>query len=293
MRILFIGAVTFSAKALSELIKMRAEVVGVCTLRESKFNSDHADLSPIAEQARIPVRYTPNINSAENFNWVRDLKPDIIFCFGWSRLLQPQLLKFPPLGVIGFHPSALPTNRGRHPIIWALVLGLKETASSFFYMDEGTDSGDLLSQVKISIEPSDDAGSLYSRVTDIATRQLRDFVPLLIAGKIERFPQDHQLANVWRKRNFEDGIIDWRMTAVSIHNLVRGLTRPYVGAHFNYGKQQIKVWKTVVDQDTPMNIEPGKVLAVYDDSILIKTGSGAIKLLDYAPKIHLETGDYL
>jgi methionyl-tRNA formyltransferase len=293
MRILFIGAVAFSAQALRELIAMRAEVVGVCTLKESKFNSDYEDLTPIAEQAGIPVRYTPDVNSVQNLAWVRELKPDVIFCFGWSRLLHSPLLRLPPLGVVGFHPAALPANRGRHPLIWALVLGLKETASSFFFMDEGADSGDLLSQVNIPIDPIDDASSLYQRVTDTAMEQLRDFVPRLAAGEIQRTPQDHQLANAWRKRGIADGRIDWRMAAEGIHNLVRGLTRPYVGAHFDYAEQQIKVWKTEVHLDAPLNLEPGKVLAVDNSAVLIKTGFGAIRLLDYAPKIQLKLGEYL
>jgi methionyl-tRNA formyltransferase len=293
MRIGFIGAVFFSGQALRQLIAMRESVVGVCTLKESRFNSDHEDLTPIAEQAGIPVKYTPEINSTENLDWIRDLKPDVIFCFGWSKLIHSPLLRLPPLGVIGFHPAALPANRGRNPLIWALVLGLKETASSFFFMDEGADSGDLLSQVVIPIDPTDDASSLYQRVTDVAMEQLRDFVPRLAVGKFQRSPQDHQLANAWRKRGIADGRIDWRMAAEGIHNLVRGLTRPYVGAHFDYAEQQIKVWKTEVQQDAPLNLEPGKVLAVDDSSVFIKTGLGAIRLLDYAPNIQLKPGDYL
>jgi len=293
MRILFIGSIAFSAQALRELIAMRANVVGVCTLEESEFNSDHEDLTPIAEQAEIPVRYTPKINSVESLAWIFDLQPDIIFCFGWSRLIHSPLLQIPPLGVIGFHPAALPANRGRSPLIWALVLGLKETASSFFFMDECADSGDLISQVSRPIDPIDDASSLHRRVTDIAMEQLREFVPRLAAGEIQRIAQDHRLTNVWRKRGIEDGVIDWRMAAENIHNLVRGLTRPYVGAHFDYAEQQIKVWKTAIKQDVCVNLEPGKVLAVDDRSILIKAGSGAIRLLDYAPKIRLQPGDYL
>ena len=293
MRILFIGAVTFSARILRELILMKSNVVGVCTLRKSEFNSDHENLEPIAERAGIPVLFTSDVNSTESISWINNLGPDVIFCFGWSRLIKSPLLTLPPLGVVGFHPSALPANRGRHPIIWALVLGLKETASSFFFMDEGADSGDLLSQVNIPIDPTDDAGTLYRRVSDVAIEQLREFMPRLVAGEINRIPQDHQLANVWRKRKFEDGIIDWRMAAEDIHNLVRGLTRPYVGAHFDYAGEQIKVWKTAIELDSPINLEAGKVLAVYDDSVSIKTGNGTLRLLDYDPKILLKPGDYL
>ena len=88
-------------------------------------------------------------------------------------------MDLPLLGVIGFHPAALPANRGRDPIIWALVLGLQETASTFFFMDEGADSGDIISQEYLIITDSDDAGILYEKITQTALKQLREFVPRL------------------------------------------------------------------------------------------------------------------
>ena len=217
----------------------------------------------------------------------------MIFCLGWSRILHPTLLNLPPLGVIGYHPTSLPANRGRHPLIWALILGLKETSSSFFFMDKGADTGDLLSQVSVTIYPNDDAGSLYKRITDTALKQLHYFLPKLARGEFERIPQDHQIANTWRKRSVKDGCIDWRMAAESIHNLVRGLARPYSGAHFNYSDQEIKVWKTEVEPSAPLNLEPGKVLEICESSLLIKTGIGAIRLLDYYPKIEFKLGEYI
>ena len=261
MRIVFIGAVKFSSRALRELISMRANIVGVCTLRNSSFNADHQDLTPIAESASIPVCPFTDLGSQEAIRWIRSQSPDVIFCFGWSRLVREPLLSMPPLGVIGFHPAALPANRGRHPIIWALVLGLNQTASTFFKMDQGADSGDIISQVMLDIHPSDNAQTLYDRVSDIALSQLREFVPLLANGNIQPVVQNHTLANTWRKRGSVDGCIDWRMAACSIHNLVRGLSRPYVGAHFQYNDQIIKVWQTEIVLDVPCNLEPGKVLS--------------------------------
>jgi methionyl-tRNA formyltransferase len=293
MRIVLIGTVAFSARALIELIAMQADIVGVCTSEDSGLNSDFEDLKPIAERAHIPIWYGPDINSSESHAWISKLNPDVIFCFGWSRLIQKPLLSLAPLGVIGFHPAELPANRGRHPIIWALVLGLTETASTFFKMDEEADSGDIVSQQKVDIDPTDDACTLYARITDIAMAQLREFLPKLENGCIQLQPQNHQLANVWRKRGYMDGHIDWRMTASSIHNLVRGLTRPYPGAHFDYNNQAIKVWKSEVEENAPANWEPGKVLEVYKNTLLVKVGTGAIRILDYEPIIPIKAGFYL
>ena len=294
MKILFIGAVQFSKEALLVSLQSNAEVVGVCTLSESSFNSDHCDLSLVAESYEIPVHYVKNINSLDTLNWIKDKEPDIIFCFGWSRLLNNEILNVAPMGVVGFHPALLPQNRGRHPIIWALALGLSETGSTFFFMDEGADSGDILSQEKIKILPEDNAGSLYQKVTDMALDQIKKFIPMLKAGDFEKLKQNHSKSNYWRKRGIEDGEIDWRMSAQSIKNLVRALTKPYPGAHFTREGKEIKVWKVeVLKDENQEHIEPGKVLKIKGTNVVVKCGLDSVLLYDTENKFNLNVGDYL
>jgi methionyl-tRNA formyltransferase len=293
MRIAFIGTVEFSRRALERLLAMGAEIVGVCTLQSSKFNADHVDLSAVSEAHGIPWLYAEDINSVEALSWIKDKSPDVVFCFGWSRLLKQNLLRLAPLGVVGFHPAALPANRGRHPLIWALVLGLDKTASTFFFMDAGADSGDILSQREIIIENEDDARTLYDKVTQAALGQIEEFLPQLAAGTFQRREQDQQLANTWRKRGSADGIIDWRMSANTIHNLVRGLAKPYVGAHFMVGGQEIKVWKTAVLRGAERNIEPGKILRQAGSKPVVKCGEDAICLLVTEPSFEPIVGSYL
>jgi methionyl-tRNA formyltransferase len=151
MRIVFIGTVEFSLKSLEKLIFLDANIVGVCTKELSKINSDFADLVPLCQENQIPYRLVTDINSRENLEWIGNLNPDIIFCFGWSSLIKKELLELAPMGIVGYHPAKLPENRGRHPLIWALFLGMKQSASTFFFMDEGADSGDILSQVDFEI----------------------------------------------------------------------------------------------------------------------------------------------
>ena len=88
MRIVFIGTVEFSKKALYRLIKLNANIVGVCTKKKSNFNSDFANLTPLCKKNKIPFKFVKDINSKNNFDWIKSLKPDIIFCFGWSHLLK-------------------------------------------------------------------------------------------------------------------------------------------------------------------------------------------------------------
>jgi len=101
-------------------------------------------------------------------------------------------------------------------------------------MDEGADTGDILSQKVIKINKSDDAQSLYQKIIKVSLKQIENLLQVLESNNYVLTPQDKNTGNIWRKRKFEDGRIDWRMSAENIHNFVRGLTKPYVGAHFEY-----------------------------------------------------------
>lgn len=292
MKILFIGSVHFSAEILKHLIQNKSNIVGVCSLKESKFNSDFSNLYEIADKSKIPFLYVEDINHKNSIEWIKNLRPDIVFCLGWSRLIKKELLNLTKMGVIGYHPSELPKNRGRHPIIWALALGLKKTGSTFFFMDEGADSGDILSQEEIIINDHDDAMTLYKKIIKKAKQQLDIFLPQLQSGRFSRIPQDNKLANYWRKRDISDGEINWKMSADNIYNLVRALTKPYVGAHFKYKEKIIKVWKCKVISNSIKNYEPGKVIS-NNGTLLIKTGTDAIEVLQCEPTIKVEIGEYL
>ena len=162
MRILYIGIVEFSYHCLLEVIKNQGEVVGIVTSKNYANNSDYCDLSPIAAQINSPLHYCNNINDLETTKWIRDKEPDIIFCWGWSQLIKKELLSLPPMGIIGVHPALLPQNRGRHPLIWVLVMGLRESGLSFFFMDDGVDSGPILSQKRFEITNNDTANTIYA-----------------------------------------------------------------------------------------------------------------------------------
>ncbi|RXK05027.1 formyltransferase family protein [Halarcobacter bivalviorum] len=293
MKIVFIGTVEFSKKALQKLVDIDAELVGVCTKEKSSFNSDFADLTPICKENKIPVNFVEDINSKESINWIKDLNPDIIFCFGWSSLIKNELLSLAPMGVVGYHPAKLPQNRGRHPIIWALALGLKRSASSFFFMDDKADSGDIISQKEFEILDSDDAKTLYDKIIQLALIQIEDFVPQLKDNTYTRIKQDQALSNIWRKRNKADGKIDFRMSSKAIYNLVRALTKPYVGAHIEYKEKDISIWKVKIIENNDINIESGKVIESSKEKLIIKTYDAAIEILEHEFKEVPKVGEYL
>ncbi|BFG70379.1 formyltransferase family protein [Sediminibacterium sp. KACHI17] len=281
MRIVFIGCVDFSRAALMQLIQNRETVVGVITKSDSTFNADFCNLSNIAEEAGIPYKLVNDINHPNNVLWIRQLLPDIIFCFGWSNLLKKEILNSAPLGVVGYHPAMLPLNKGRHPLIWTKVLGLPEGGSTFFFMDEDADSGDILHQQSFVINFEDDASDIYKKMTSTALEQINIFIQLLKNGTYLRLSQDRTVGNHWRKRSFADGAIDFRMSTETICNLVRALTKPYVGAHCNVNGNHVKIWKVAPGNCYDLNLEPGKILSVVNGVIEVKTANSSICLVEH------------
>lgn len=291
MRIIFIGSVLFSEQSLLKLLTLKANIVGIITKEKSNFNSDFIDLSFISKEHNIPFKHVNDINHPNNVAWMSELNPDIIFCFGWSSLIKTEILSLTKLGVIGFHPALLPNNRGRHPLIWAKVLGLKKTGSTFFFMNEGADTGDILEQSEFDITIENDINDIYDKMTKVALNQIEIFYPKLVSGNYNRIKQVDE-GNVWRKRNKIDGQIDFRMTTESIINLVRGLTKPFPGAHCVLNGIDYKIWKCEPGDFKINNFEPGKVISINSNKIEVKTSDSSIFLTEHElPK--LTKGEYI
>ena len=293
MKVVLIGSVEFSLRVLEKLIAIDVDLVGVCTKKSSTFNSDFFDLKPLSDINEVPCLYVDDINSTKSVEWIKNLNPDVIFCFGWSSLIKKDILAVAPMGIVGYHPAKLPKNRGRHPLIWALALGLKESASTFFFMDEGADTGDILSQVDFEISYQDDVRNLYDKVVNMSLQQIEEFIPALEKGTYTRIKQNEKESNSWRKRNELDGEIDFRMNSRSIYNLTRALTRPYVGAHIKFNETNYSVWKVKESNDFQENIEPGKVLRVFDKIFVVKSYDGAIEIIEHDFKEMPKVGEYL
>ncbi|WP_411991693.1 formyltransferase family protein [Agarivorans sp. DSG3-1] len=295
MRAGFIGCVDSSRAALKTLLGIKGLTVSaVVTRQQSAVNADFCDLTDLCNNHEIPFHLEDPQARDVSVDFLEGFELDVIFCIGWSYLLDAQMLALPKQGVIGFHPACLPSNRGRHPIIWALALGLKETASTFFLMDEGADSGPVVNQILVPIDDSDNATSLYDKILQVSQIQLSQLGSDLVTGTLISIAQDHSQATYWRKRSRSDGTLDFRMSATSIHNLVRALASPYPGAEFIFNDKYICVKSSrISSEDYLPNIEPGKVLLKKGYDLLVKTsGSEAVWLLGLEEN-DIAIGEYL
>lgn len=294
MRILFIGCVESSYIELEILLKYKKSIVGVITKKKSTLNADFVDLQILAQKYGLPCKYVDNVNDENSIDFIKECNPDVIYCLGWSQIIKKEILDIPRLGIIGTHPAELPQNRGRHPIIWALALGLEKTASTFFKMNEGADTGDIISQETIEITYTDDARSLYNKITESECKQIIKITEELERGKCYPQRQDDREGNSWRKRGEKDGIIDWRMSSRAIYNLIRALTKPYVGACFIYGDKKIRVWRAEeIISSQYINIEPGKIIKFNNKhDYWVKAYDNIIHVLD-SDEFEGKEGEYL
>lgn len=295
MKYVFIGSVEYSAYCLNALLEMGIDIVEImCPYREvSSFNSDYCDLSAVAKKFGRDIYYFKKIKDEAAF--IVGKKPDVIFALGLSQIISKDILEIPVYGCIGSHPALLPQNRGRHPLIWAITNGLKKSGITLFWLDDGVDSGDIWGQREFSIDTNDDAASVYEKIKRLSVEILKANIPELERGIIKKIPQDHSQATYWRKRTSKDGEIDWRMSSKRIYDLVRALTKPYVGVHCVYNDREIKVWKTkiVANAGEYTNLEPGKVISANNSSIRVKTGDGMIEILEHGFNPLPKVGDYL
>ena len=120
-----------------------------------------------------------------------------------------------------------------------------------------------------------------------------ELMPALKNGTFRKVKQSITKSNFWRKRSFNDGIIDWRMSSIAIYNLIRALSKPYCGASFIYKDQSIKVWEAKIHNQFSINDEPGKIIAITNQNIVVKTADGAIKLKRIEPLIKPKVESYL
>lgn len=244
MRTVFVGAVEGSAMALRALCMAGHVPVLVVTLPPDRAaaHSDFADLGPIAGEFGIPVHHTTRSDVPDTIAAINALAPDLIAIIGWSQLVGAEFRALPRIGVLGFHPAALPRLRGRAVIPWHILTGQTEGGATLFWIDEGTDSGPIAAQSVFAIDPERiTARELYDRAVAEMVAMLPPLMDRLASGEIPAVAQDDSRASVCARRRPEDGWIDWSRPAAQIERLIRAVGPPYPGATTAHAKGRLTV----------------------------------------------------
>ncbi len=205
--------------------------------------STHACFDDLALRADCEVEILSGTVKADSYLApLKRWKPDLLLALGWYYLLPRVVRETAPLGCAGIHASLLPRYRGGAPIPWAIINGEKETGVSFFYLEEGVDSGDVIAQERIEIGDADTCASVYARAEEASARLLRRHLPLLAAGTAARVRQNETAASNYPQRKPEDGEIDWSWPVHRVYNFIRAQTKPYPGAFTYVDGRRLTIW---------------------------------------------------
>lgn len=280
--IVLIGAVDSTRVALGALIEAQCPPVLLITLpaERSAMHSDFVDLAPLAEQHGVPVIAAANVNRDEIVEQVRAVGADFLFVIGWSRLVGQALRDCAAKGVLGYHPAPLPKGRGRSALAWTILLGMRETAGSLFWIDEGVDAGPIAAQVHFPLSPRVDLPELYARHMDALATMLRGLIAELQAGRLPAAVQDESAATYFALRRPEDGRIDWSADAASIDRLVRAVTRPYPGAFTTHGGQRMMIWRGEPVDMPQWHAQTGQVFLIADGALYVRCGGDTAYRID-------------
>jgi methionyl-tRNA formyltransferase len=220
--------------------------------------------SPIKQSALkldLPITQPDRIKTNEEFrSQLTATKPDAIIVVGYGRIIPQWMLDLPPLGNINLHASLLPKYRGAAPIQWAIANGETVTGNTTMRIDAGLDTGDILLQQQLPINPDDTAETLAPRLADMGADLLVETLRGLEAGSIHPRRQDDTQATLAPILKKEDGLIDFSRPAQQILNRLRAF-QPWPGAYTKFRGKTLQILKA---QPATESVPPTELKVIGD-----------------------------
>jgi methionyl-tRNA formyltransferase len=260
-------------RCLEELLRQGADIRLIFTHEDSPTEEIwFQSVRELAKTHAIPC-LTSDINEPENLARLKEIAPEFLFSFYYRNMIKPAVLELAGKGALNLHGSYLPRYRGRVPVNWAVINGETETGATLHYMVEKPDAGDIVDREKVTIDFTDSAFDVFTKVTDAAVTIIGRSWPQLVAGTATRLPMDLAAGNYCRGRKPADGLIDWKKSAVQIYNLIRGVTHPYPGAFTHLDGRKVIIWQAWPVEGRG---EPGRVIATTP--LQVGTGEGVLEI---------------
>ena len=282
MRVIFMGTPDFAVGTLEEIIKAGHEVALVVSQPDRAVGRSKAlKYTPVkacALEHGIEVYQPEKVKDPACVEYLQKYQPDIIIVEAFGQIIPKAILDMPKFGCVNVHASLLPKYRGAAPIQWAVIRGDRVTGVTTMRMDEGLDTGDMIMKEEVVIREDETGGSLFERLSEVGAKLCVKTMAAIEDGTAEYTPQDPSKATHTAKIQKELGSIDWSMDAAEIECLIRGLD-PWPSAYTRLDGKTIKIWKAKVIPEN-MSQEPGRIVAVERDRILVQTGNGVLALLE-------------
>ena len=248
----------------------------------------------LALDAGIPV-YTPKTLRDDCFmQLLRDVDPDIIVVVAYGKILPKEVIDFPKYGCINLHVSLLPKYRGAAPMQRAIMDGERETGVTVMYMDEGLDTGDILTVEKFPIGPADDFEAIHDRSAEVGAKLLSETIDMIEQGSVKRIKQDDALATYAKKVEKEDCKLDFTLSAEKLDFIIRGVT-PIPGAFAYLNGKMLKINRATPVKGCGRCGEVVEVCDKGDGYFTVACGDGALRISAVIPegKGRMGAGDFV
>jgi methionyl-tRNA formyltransferase len=278
-RSVFFGTPEIAVPALEALARV-SDVVGVVTQPDRPAGRGMELKAPAVKtralELGLEVTQPLKVRTGELTRWLAAKHADVFVVLAYGRILPLDILELPPAGPLNLHASLLPKYRGAAPIQWSIIRGETETGISLMRMEEGLDTGPVLSRHALPIGPEETSGELAVRLATLAAEVVLAEIPRAVRGELVAEPQDAALATLAPPLEREMGKVDFLRPAAEIANLVRGLA-PRPGA---YTLAQGKLLRLKKARASALSrAETPGTLFVEEGVPHVVTGDGALEIV--------------
>jgi len=279
LKIIFAGTPHFAAAALDALLSQHFDVVAVLTQPDRPAGRGmQLAASPVKELALrhgLRVMQPATLKDADIQSELATFAADVMVVAAYGLILPQAVLQVPKYGCLNIHASLLPRWRGAAPIQRAILAGDSETGITVMQMDAGLDTGDMLLKKMCPISNNDNAQSLHDKLAELGAAAIVEALRLLEQKRLVHTPQDSTLTTYAAKLSKGEAQIDWTWSAYRIACAVRAYN-PFPVASTIFNTTPIKIFQ--VSARAGLSGQPGTVLAVEKDGIIVACGEGALCL---------------
>ena len=279
------GTPEFSVPVLEGLIDEGYEIKAVVTQpdkkvgRKQKITKSPAKIA--AEKHDLPIFQPVKLSGSDEMQKLIDMHADLIVTAAYGQFLPTKFLNSVKIAAVNVHGSLLPKYRGAAPIQRAIMNGDELTGVTIMRMNEGMDTGEMLTKVEVKIESDDNSGSLFAKMAKAGAKLLLQTLPLWQRGEITPQKQDENLATYAPMIAKEEELIDWHKSAREIGNLLRGLAPAPCGYTYFRG-ERLKIGACTWEAEEN-SAAAGEVLAVEKNGITVACGKGCLRLIQVQP----------
>ena len=276
MRIWIIGQSAFGKSVLEALAKNDVdEIVGVFAPPTREGRPD----DPISESAHalnVPVFEFKRLRDKEAITQFKTVQPELCIMAFVTDIVPMEMINYPILGTIQYHPSLLPLHRGPSSINWPIINGESTTGLTIFWPDNGLDTGPVLMQKTVEITTKETLGDLYfKKLFPLGVEAIIESVELVRSGKAPKIVQDESMATYEGWCKADDVQVKWEENTSTVFNMIRGAD-PQPGANTTFNGTKLSLYDAAASSDN--TAIPGTVISIGEFGIQISTGDGAVNI---------------